>query len=301
MGDINLKEAFQKTNPTDSEYWTFSSDSHVQFEQLQGAQGSRAPIAISTTLGVAGLHDQEEKQKKKDEALHDLLSIMDEARRLFDEASQAAQRALDGLGQSIDKFKVELDDLREEFDRNTVSLSDGAKVYYNTETAKFEQQDERGDWHVLEGEDAIEEAFQKAAGQGGLVSTKQGKQALDERQESLDSGTLFILTQQDKLVDIDQAVEDETLSLEDATKQTEQITRETEERTHDLTNDWAGLEQAVAPVATQEQTNSKAAYEERDTEEWDKQAGSSGLEALFENSEDTPASQSSPIPSGPVR
>lgn len=160
--------------------------------------------------------------------------MLDEQYRLFVEASRAAQEALSNLRDSLDNAQNDLDQAKASFEENTVTLSDGTKVYYDTETGQFVRQDRRGNWLALEENELIAEAYERANAKGGIVSTKQGKIALDERQSKLNDGELFLLSQQQRLEQIDIAVENGSLSHEEAARQKQIITNETKEYTQEL-------------------------------------------------------------------
>lgn len=233
MDDPDQKEETKKTYLAERDDWTFSSDPRVQAEQLQGALGAKSGRNISVAGNNSSL--QQEKERKDDKFFAFAMAA-EEAKRAYDEASQSAKNALQDFGSALDDAQVLLTSAMKEIKENIITLDDGTEVFYNTKTGEFERQDAHGNWHALEDDDEIAQAFESARRNGGKAATRQGKEMLDQWQEEIDAGRAYKQDREEELAQIDEAVENGKTSHEDGTKQKQEIEEDIREQTERMSD-----------------------------------------------------------------
>jgi len=250
VGHLNLTEIFKDTVSDDAQFWGFSTDPVVQNRQVDASKAHRS----SSNLASSSNFKKQQEQKDKDDAdFATFTAVMDQINKTLEEISRQAQLALTDLGKELDKAKENLEQLKNDFDKNTIQLANGRKVYYDTNTNNFAYQDKQGKWHALKDDEDKAEAFEKARARNGLVSTKQGKIALDRYEAKINKGDQFVQTQQQRLEQIDRGVQNGTLDKKDAIKQKRDVLDKTKNFHNDIVTARQNLTKKGASVTISKQ------------------------------------------------
>jgi hypothetical protein len=178
-------------------------------------------VVVIDMLGEEGSNRHGDQQITKFAGT--LAWVLEEALQRYNEATRAAEIALRELGTTIDAAREHFGALKAQFEKNTIKLRDGTSVYYDTQTSTLVKQDEAGNWLTLENEDEIQQALTAAAENGGLMTTKQGKLALDNYEREIAYGTAFHADRRNLIAVIDDAVDKEAMPLDEAAQFKEDI------------------------------------------------------------------------------
>ena len=273
--EFDLQETFrEKASSVEARIFdAFTLDQRILYAQ----SGNRTSInSAAQTLTKAQLEKEKEKQ---DADFADFVQMVDEITRQYREASRAAQAALDDFGKALDTAQIQVDQFETNLDKDTITLSDGTKVYLNTATGKFESQDAQGNWHDLD-EDAEDEA-NRLWEQKDTASTKQDKQALDGRKGKINEGRIFMAAHQQRLDEIDRAVRNGTMSEVDGKQEKEQLRREFDEGRNNLENGFSSLSNGPKPANYEDQVDAKQHYSKNIDSEWSNQTGDKSVMGLF--------------------
>lgn len=130
-----------------------------------------------------------DKKKEDDEAVHQFSEIIQDTQerlsrqfqQFYTEAREFYRSGLD----KIDEMENELDALEAEYERRTIRLSDGRRVYVD-ESGNYIYQDADGNWQALE-DAAIPEAKAQHERLGAAAITRKQKDDLDDYRQSLDA------------------------------------------------------------------------------------------------------------------
>ena len=221
MEDETLKDKFRSSVVPDSLYWSSSLDLRVQLAQSQGADGGKADT--TTIYGEIQQRVLEGRRKQSRETGDALAWALEEALQHYNEATRAAEIALRELGTTIRTSREHFSALKAQFERDTIKLRDGTPVYYDTQGNTLVKQDDAGNWLTLEDEDEIQQALTAAAENGGHMTTKQGKLALDDYEREIAYGTAFHADRRNLIAVIDDAVDKEAMPLDEAAQFKEDI------------------------------------------------------------------------------
>ena len=261
MEDETLKDKFRSSVVPDSLYWSSSLDPQVQLAQSQGAEGGKADT--TTIYGEIQQRIVEGRRKQSRETGDALAWALEEALQHYNEATRAAEIALRELGTAIDSAREHFGALKAQFEKNTIKLRDGTPVYYDTQGSTLVKQDEAGNWLTLEDEEEIQQALTATAENGGHMTTKQGKLALDDYGREIANGTAFHADRRNLIAIIDDAVEKEAMPLDEAARFKEDLAEGMRDMTTRLHQSSRRADVMVKPVAVQlQQADFKAAARE---------------------------------------
>ncbi len=130
-----------------------------------------------------------DKKKEDDEAVHQFSEIIQDTQerlsrqfqQFYTEAREFYRSGLD----KIDEMENELDALEAEYERRTIRLSDGRRVYVD-ESGNYIYQDTGGNWQALE-DAAIPEAKAQHEKLGAAAITGKQKDDLDDLRQNMAS------------------------------------------------------------------------------------------------------------------
>lgn len=296
MEDETLSDKFRSSVVPDSLYWSSSLDSRVQFAQSQGADGGKADT--TTIYGDIQQRIVERRRKQSRDTGEALARVLEEALQRYNEASRAAEMALRELGATVATSRESHKALMTQFDAKTVKLSHGTPVYYDIDTGALVHQDETDVWQNLESEADIQQALTAIAENGGYVTTKQGKLALDIYEQEIERGAEVYEDSQEQLYTIEAAVDNKTMSLDEAEQLKQDIVEDVNATRKRILNRGNEAEIQARAVDISEQ----AAFREKARQTLQRAAHSPDLSAAFKAvfSDETITGSSRPERSAPA-
>jgi FtsZ-interacting cell division protein ZipA len=135
---------------------------------------------------------------------------------------ERTRAALNEFSAALDQEQIALDQMAEELEANAITMSDGRKVYFDSETGRYVCQGEDGQWQELENEEDIAEAMARHEGQG-KVSTRQDKDKHTRLQQEHDSARWFIVSANDQLDRIEEQVANGDISPAEGERQRQKV------------------------------------------------------------------------------
>lgn len=217
-----------------SEIWAQNASKRWQtdFDDLNreqsGAQGNRIHRFTGPESTFAGNSD---KKKNDDDAAMQLAEIaLTSSQRLSEQLITASNEAIeyyDQFDNELPDMKAELEDFITAYDKRTIHLSDGRRVYVD-ENGGYVYQDQYGAWNELE-ESATSEAKAKHQILGDQTITKEQKDNLDEYGAKLEYLEASGNQNKQAAQDYKEAAENGDLSDEQKKEGLEQIEKDRQE------------------------------------------------------------------------
>lgn len=190
----------------------------TDFDDLNREQGGVQFNKLHRFIGPnSAFIGNPDKKKEDDEAAHQFSEfIQDTQERLsrqfqqfYTEAREFYRSGLD----KIDEMENELDALEAEYERRTIRLSDGRRVYVD-ESGNYIYQDAGGNWQALE-DAAIPEAKAQHEKLGAAAITGKQKDDLDDYRQSLDATKNSMIRNNEELEVLEEKRKDGALTKEE--------------------------------------------------------------------------------------
>ena len=153
----------------------------------------------------------------------------------FMETADSAIEFYDQFDRELEQMKAELKEFKAAYDKNTIRMSDGRRVYVD-ENGEYTYQDAYGNWNKLE-DNAVAEAKAKHQILGDNAITKTQKVRLDEYESKLEYAEAMKDQNRQQAISLKEAAQNGDLSqdeLEDGEQEIEKDRREIEEMRESL-------------------------------------------------------------------
>lgn len=148
----------------------------------------------------------------------------------FMETADSAIEFYDQFDRELDQMKAELEEFKATYDKNTIRMSDGRRVYVDG-NGGYTYQDAYGNWNMLE-DSAIAEAKAKHQILGDQAITKAQKVRLDEFESKLEYADAMKNQNRQQAISLREAAQNGDLSqdeLDEGEKEIEKDRQEFEE------------------------------------------------------------------------
>jgi hypothetical protein len=267
MSKINLTKAWNKSalpyedpeiSPPEVNVFAIdTSGNQMQQRERNNIAAQGGPVNFGSHDG--GKADARSSRKGTDgRFLGEWLQLMSpsyqRAYHQFIETADSAIEFYDQFDRELDQMKAELEEFKAAYDKNTIRMSDGRRVYVD-ENGEYAYQDAYGNWNKLE-DSAVAEAKTKHQILGDQTITKAQKVRLDEYESKLEYADAMKNQNRQQATELKKAAENGDLSqdeLEEGEKEIDKNRQEIEE----MRKSMQGLKEEIAndvkPIHSSEQ------------------------------------------------
>ncbi len=248
MSNINLTKAWNKSTlphedpgnspPIVNVFAIDTSGNQMQQRERNNIAAQGGPLNFGSHDG--GKADARSSRKGTDSRfLGEWLQLMSpsyqQAYHQFMETADSAIEFYDQFDRELDQMKAEMEEFKAAYDKNTIRMSDGRRVYVD-ENSEYAYQDAYGNWNKLE-DSAVAEAKAKHQILGDQAITKAQKVRLDEYESKLEYADAMKDQNRQRAISLKEAAGNGDLSqdeLEEGEKEIEKDRLEIEEMRKEL-------------------------------------------------------------------
>jgi len=242
MSKINLTKAWNKSAlphedpdispPIVNVFAIDTSGNQMQQRERMNIAAQGGPVNFGSHVG--GIANSRSSRKGADsrfpgEWLQLMSPSYQRAYHQFMETADSAIEFYDQFDRELDQMKAEIEEFKAAYDKNTIRMSDGRRVYVD-ENGEYTYQDAYGNWNKLE-DSAIAEAKAKHQILGDNAITKTQKVRLDEYESKLEYADAMKDQNRQQATALKKAAENGDLSqdeLEEGEKEIEKDRQEIE-------------------------------------------------------------------------
>jgi len=267
MSKINLTKAWNKSAlphedpdispPVVNVFAIDTSGNQMQQRERNNVAAQGGPLNFGSHDG--GRADSRSSRKGTDSRfLSEWLQLMSPSyQRSYHQFMETADSAIefyDQFDRELDQMKAELEEFKAAYDKNTIRMSDGRRVYVD-ENGGYAYQDAYGNWNKLE-DSAIAEAKAKHQILGDKAVTTARKVRLDELESKVENAAAMKDQNRQQAVSMREAAQNGDLSqdeLDEGEKEIEKDRQEIEEMRESLQGLKEEIAHDVKPIHSSEQ------------------------------------------------